>query len=152
MEEFADRNYYSQGLQTSKYEHSDEEYRKCQQREHQYRDEQDECDDCKNADPYDPHEVNKWAHCFCLSIEVNNSVFKGALTFKIATLEIHVDELGSTSRAHCPVVVHKPDRLPAIVTGGSFFHYVKAHKTSVSPGYGRVYRLLAPEYLDGIHR
>ncbi len=31
MEKFADRNYYSQGLQISKYEHSDEEYRDSQQ-------------------------------------------------------------------------------------------------------------------------
>ena len=140
MEKFADRNYYSQGLQTSKYEHSDEEYRKCQQREHQYRDEQDECDDCKNADPYDPHEVNKWAHCFCLSIEVNNSVFKGALTFKIATFKIHVDVFGSTSRAHRPVVVHKPNWLPAIVAGSSFFHHVKAHDPSIFHGYCTVSR------------
>ena len=152
MEKFADRNYYSQGLQTSKYEHSDEEYRKCQQREHQYRDEQDECDDCKNADPYDPHEIDKWAHCFYLPIEVNDSVFKGALTVKIATFKIHVDVFGSTTRAHRPVIVHKPRRLPAVVTGRSFFHYVKAHEPSVSPGYGRVYWLLALEYLDVIHR
>ena len=135
MEEFADRNYYSQGLQTSKYEHSDEEYRKCQQREHQYRDEQDECDDCKNADPYDPHEINKWAHCFCLPTEVNNSVFKGAFTFKISTFKIHVDVFSATSRAHCPVVVHKPNRLPAIIARGSFFHHVKAHVPSISVGY-----------------
>ena len=100
MEKFADRNYYSQGLQTSKYEHPDKEYRDCNQREHQYRDEQDECDDCKNADPYDPHEVNKWSHCFYLSIKVNKSVCKGALTFKISTFKIHVDVLGSTSSAY----------------------------------------------------
>ena len=64
MEKFADRNYSSQGLQTSKYEHSDEEYRDCKQREHQNRDEQDKRDDHENADPYDPHEVNEWAHYF----------------------------------------------------------------------------------------
>ena len=134
------------------YEDSNEEYRKCQQREHQYRDEQDECDDCKNADPYDPHEVNKWTHHLYLPIEVNNSVFKGALTVKIATFKIHVDVLGSTTRADRPVIVHKPRRLPAIVTGRSFFHYVKAHATSVSPGYGRVHRLLAPEDLNIVHQ
>ena len=81
MEKLADRNYYSQGLQTSKYEHSDEEYRDCKQREHQYRNEHYECDDCKNADPYDPHEINKWAHCFDLSIDLINSVFKRTFTF-----------------------------------------------------------------------
>lgn len=105
MEKFADQNYYSQGLQTLKYEHSDEEYRDCKQREHQYRDEHYECDDREKADPYDPHEVDKWAHYFCLPIDVDNSVFKGAVTFKIATLIIHVDVFGSTSRAHRPVVV-----------------------------------------------
>ena len=135
MEEFADRNYYSQGLQTSKYEHSDEEYRDCKQRENHNRDEHDECDDCKNADPYDPHEVNKWAHYFYLPIGVNNSVFKGALTVKISTFKIHVDVFSATSRAHCPVVVHKPNRLPAIIARGSFFHHVKAHVPSISLGY-----------------
>ena len=144
MEEFADRNYNSQGLQTSKYEDSDEEYRKCQQREHQYRDEQDECDDCKNADPYDPHEIDKWAHCFYLPIEVNNSVFKGALTVKIATFKIHVDVFGSTTRAHRPVVIHKPNRLPAIIAGGSFLHHVKAHTSSVSVGYYTVFKATSP--------
>ena len=143
MEKFVDQNYYSQGLLTSKYEHSDEEYRDCKQRENHNRDEHDECDDCKNADPYDPHEVNKWAHCFCLSIEVNNSVFKGAFTFKIATFKIHVDVLGSTSRAHCPVVVHKSDRLPAIVARRSFFHHVKAHAPSISLGCDTVLGRLA---------
>ena len=134
MEKFADRNYYSQGLQTSKYEHSDEEYRKCQQREHQYRDEQDECDDCKNADPYDPHEIDKWAHCFYLPIEVGNSVFKGALTVKISTFKIHVDVLGSTTWAHRPVIIQKPNWLPAVVARRSFFHHIKAHDRSISLG------------------
>ena len=109
--------------------------RDCKQREHQYRDEHYECDDREKADPYDPHEVNKWAHCFCLSIEVNNSVFKGAFAFKIATFKIHVDVFSATTRTQCPVVVHKPNRLPAIVAGGSFFHHVKAHVQSISPGY-----------------
>ena len=109
MEEFADRNYYSQGLQISKYEHSDEEYRDCKQREHQNRDEQDKRDDRENADPYDPHEVNEWAHYSYLPIEMNNSVFKGAPTVKIATFKIHVDVFGSTTRAYRPIIVHKPN-------------------------------------------
>ncbi len=119
----------------SENQYSNEQYRDCNQQDHQYWDEDDECDDCKNADPYDPHEVNKWAHCFCLSIEVNNSVFKGALTFKIPTFKIHADVFSATTRAQCPVVVHKPNRLPAIVAGGSFFHHVKTHVESISLGY-----------------
>jgi hypothetical protein len=66
------------------------------------------------------------------------SVFKGTVTFKIATFEIHIDVLGSTSRAHRPVVVHKFNRLSAIIAGGSFFHYVKAHTRSISCGYYKV--------------
>ena len=135
MEKLADRNYYSQGLQTSKYEHSDEEYRDCKQREHQYRDEHYECDDREKADPYDPHEVDKWANYFCLPIDLDNSVFKGAVTFKIATFKIHVDVFSATTRAHRPVIIHKPNRLPAIVAGSSFFHHVKAHTPSISIGY-----------------
>ena len=135
MEKFADQNYYSQGLQTLKYEHSDEEYRDCKQREHQYRDEHYECDDREKADPYDPHEVDKWAHYFCLPIDVDNSVFKGAVTFKIATFKIHVDVFSATTRAHRPVIIHKPNWLPAIIAGGPFFHHVKAHRRSISCGY-----------------
>ena len=124
-------------------EDSNKEYRNYQQRDHENRDEQDKCDDCENADPYDPHEVNKWAHCFCLSIEVNNSVFKGAFTFKISTFKIHVDVLGSTTRAHRPVIIHKPNRLSAVVARRSFFHYVKAHSPSISLGCCTVFGLLA---------
>ena len=83
---------------------------------------------------------------------MNNSVFKGALTVKIATFEIHVDVLGLTTRAQRPVIIHESNRLPAVVAGSSFFHDVKAHEISVSPGYGRVDWLLAPEDLDVVLR
>jgi len=122
----------------SENQYSNEEHRNCQQREHQYRDEQDECDDCKNADPYDPHEIDKWAHCFRLSIEVSNSVLKRALTVKISAFKIHIDVFGATTRAHRPVIIHKPNGLPAVVAWRSFFHYVKAHTRSISCGYYKV--------------
>ena len=67
--------------------------------------------------------------------EVSDLVFKGAFTFKISTFKIHVDVFSATSRAHCPVVVHKPNRLPAIIARGSFFHHVKAHAPSIYLGY-----------------
>ena len=148
MEKFADQNYYSQGLQTLKYEHSDEEYRDCKQREHQYRDEHYECDDREKANPYDPHEVDKWAHYFCLPMDVNNSVFKRAFTFEIATFKIHVDVFSATTKTQCPVVVHKPNWLPAIIAGGSFFHHVKTHVRSISRGYYTVSKALSPSKVE----
>ena len=135
MEKLADRNYYSQGLQTSKYEHSDEEYRDCQHRDHQDRKKQNERNERKNINQSDSHEIARGAHSFELSMDVNNSVFKRAFTFEIATFKIHVDVLGSTSGAHCPVVVHESNRLPAIVAGRAFFHHVKTHAPSISVGY-----------------
>ena len=122
--------------------------RDCKQREHQYRDEHDECDDRENTDPYDPHEVNKWAHYFCLPIEVNNSVFQRALTVKIATFKIHVDVFSATTRAHRPVIIHKPNRLPAIVARHSFFHHVKAHAPTMSLGYCTVSCVAYPTKLE----
>ena len=140
MEKFADRNYYSQGLQTSKYEHSNEEYRDCQHRDHQDRKKQNERNDRKNINQYDSHEIARGAHSFDLPMDVNNSVFKRAFTFEIAAFEIHVDVFSSTTRAHRPVIVHKPDGLPAIVARRSFFHHIKAHPPSISLGYYTVFK------------
>ena len=144
MKKFADRNYYSQGLQTSKYEHSDEEYRDCQHRDHQDRKKQNERNDRKNINQSDSHEIDKGAHSFDLSMDVNNSVFKRAFTFEIAAFEIHVDVFSSTTRAHRPVIVQKPNWLPAIVARRSFFHHVKAHAPSIPIGYCTVSKVTSP--------
>ena len=141
MEKFADQNCYSQGLQTSKYEHSDEEYRDCQHRDHQDRKKQNERNDRKNITQYDSHEIARGAHSFDLPMDVNNSVFKRAFTFEIAAFEIHVDVFSSTTRAHRPVIVHKPNGLAAVITGSSFLHHVKAHTRSISRGYCTVFRV-----------